>query len=84
MSAGAGKQISINTTILALETQPGVLLKLTIDTSNDQLLAAAMKADVRGTCGHVVSLIIAAGGVHNAGLMLLGNQIKKGIIKMQA
>ena len=81
----AGKaKVNMTTSVLALETRPGVLLKITADTSPNKLAAAALKRDVEETCGHLVSLIVTNKGIENTGLMLLGNHMKTAIIKMQA
>lgn len=74
----------IYTSVLALETRPGVLLKITADTSAERLAAAALRRDARETCGHLVSVIAMNSGVEGIGLMLLSNHVKTAVLKMQA
>lgn len=74
----------MSTSVLALETRPGVLLKITSDSSPDIFASALLRRDVRETCGHLVSLVVTNNGIENTGLLLLGNHVKMAIIKIQA
>ncbi|XP_071961958.1 uncharacterized protein [Antedon mediterranea] len=58
--------------ILALETRPGVLLKLASETSVDLFKTSAIQGDARLTAGHLVS-IVTKDGIQNAPLNLLQN-----------
>lgn len=70
--------------IVAMETTPGTLLKLTADTSAEQFELAVTAADVTRTCGHLLSLLALNKGVDNMPLPLLGNHVKSALIQMQA
>lgn len=72
------------TNILAIETRPGVLLKVTAETSANHVAKSAEAKDVNNTCGHLVSVIVSNRGVDNAPLALLGNNIQTALLKMQA
>ena len=74
----------MTTNLMALETKPGTLLKVTCDTSADRFLSAARKGDVTDTCGHLVSLVITNKGVDGTPLALLGNHIKTALFTMQS
>ena len=73
----------MNTAILALETTPGRLLKITARTSTEAMATAALQGDVRATVGHLVSLVVSHKGIENLGLVLLGNHLKTALLKIQ-
>jgi len=77
------KQI-LSTNIMALETKPGVLLKLTGDTSPNKFSAAALAGDVKGTCGHLMSIIAMNRGLENTPLTLLGNHFCTALLTIHA
>ncbi|XP_033101248.1 protein NO VEIN-like [Anneissia japonica] len=64
--------------IFALETQPGVLLKLASKTSPDDFKNAAINEDARLTAGHLVS-ILTRDGIQNAPLVLLQNYFESAL-----
>ncbi|XP_033112404.1 uncharacterized protein LOC117113227 [Anneissia japonica] len=65
-------------TIFALETQPGVLLKLASKTSPDDFKTSAIEEDARLTAGHLVS-ILTRDGIQNAPLVLLQNYFESAL-----
>ena len=79
-----GGKFNLTTNILALETQPGLLLKLTCDTSPEKFATAAQHGDVTATCGHLTSLVVMNRGVHNTPLALLANHLKTALLFQQA
>ena len=84
MNTSSGTSRTVITKLVAMETKPGTLLKLTADTSNDIFATAAVAGDVSTTCGHLVSLVAANKGIQNTPLALLGNHLKTGLLKIQA
>ena len=74
----------MTTSVLALETRPGTLLKITCDTSPEKFASATLQGSVSDTCGHLVSLVINNKGLENTPLVLLGNHVKTALLKMQA
>ncbi len=75
---------TMTTSVLALETKPGVLLKLTCDTTPEKFAKATLAGNVSSTCGHLVSLVVSNKGLENTPLVLLGNHVKTALLKMQA
>ncbi|XP_048467027.1 protein NO VEIN-like [Rhincodon typus] len=61
--------------LVVIEVKPGVLLRLTTETSPDLFAQAATLHDPVGTAGHLVS-IVAADGLRNAPLALLANHVE--------
>lgn len=72
-----------STNILALETSPGTLLKLSCHTSADQFAAAAKSGDVTGTCGHLASLVAINKGLENTPTALLANHMNTALLTMR-
>ncbi|XP_078257611.1 LOW QUALITY PROTEIN: uncharacterized protein LOC144594664 [Rhinoraja longicauda] len=64
--------------LIAMETKPGVLLRLTTDTSPEHFAQAVKSHDPIGTAGHLVS-IAAADGLRNAPLALLANHVESAL-----
>ena len=83
-TAVRNEKVMLTTNILALETQPGKLLKVTCDTSPEKFASAAQNGDVTRTAGHLVSMIVTNKGIGNTPLALLGNHIKTALLQMQA
>ena len=79
-----GSQYHMNTHIIAMETKPGVLLKLTANTSPALFESAVNDCDVTATCGHLLSLLALNKGLENVPLPLLANHVKTALIKLQA
>jgi hypothetical protein len=73
-----------STDIVALEVEPGKLLKLTTHTSPETLSEALTRADVVDTCGHLVSLAVHSKGVDNMPLALLTNHVKSALLNLYA
>uniref|UniRef100_A0A4W3JPJ6 Wu:fj29h11 n=2 Tax=Callorhinchus milii TaxID=7868 RepID=A0A4W3JPJ6_CALMI len=61
--------------LVAMEVKPGVLLRLTTNTSPDLFAKAAKLYDPVGTAGHLVS-IVTTDGLTNAPLALLANHME--------
>ncbi|XP_076112450.1 uncharacterized protein LOC143080482 isoform X2 [Mytilus galloprovincialis] len=70
--------------IIAMETSPGVLLKLTSQTSTELFEEALMQKNPRNVCGQLMSLIVANKGMRNIPMALITNQMKSQLIKMHA
>ncbi|VDI46757.1 Hypothetical predicted protein [Mytilus galloprovincialis] len=70
--------------IAALETTPGVLLKLTSQTSTELFEEALMQKNPRNVCGQLMSLIVANKGMKNSPLALIANQMKSQLFTMHA
>ena len=65
--------------VVVLETQPGVLLRVTRDTSEEHLQKWAEAEDAIGCAGHLVSLVIDNGGIEDTPLALLANHLKSAL-----
>ena len=74
----------MTTNVMALETEPGRLLRITTDSSPDKIASAAMSRDVRNLCGYLVSLIVSSKGLENTPLALIANHVKTALLQMQA
>ncbi|XP_050398302.1 uncharacterized protein LOC126816138 isoform X1 [Patella vulgata] len=74
----------ITTDIFALETKPGVLLKLSGQSTTEQFCKALERTDVIETSGHLVSLIVCNKGVENTPIALLANQMKTTLFKLHS
>lgn len=66
--------------LVAMETASGRLLRITPCTSVQKFSESANDADVTGTCGHLVSLVLHHGGVEKAPLALLANKMKEALL----
>ncbi|KAL8608369.1 hypothetical protein ACOMHN_002602 [Nucella lapillus] len=71
-----GGQKTITTDIIALETQPGCLLRLVSSTSPQQFETALHQGDARTACGHLASLVTANRGVQHTPMALLANHTR--------
>ena len=74
----------MTTHIVAMETKPGALLKLTANTSPGKFEEAVSAGSVQDTCGHLLSLLAVNKGIDNLPMPLLGNHVKSALIRMQA
>ena len=70
------------TSVLALETSPGTLLRVSSNTTPEAFATAAAAADVAGTCGHLVSLVVANRGMSNMPQALLANHMMTALLKI--
>ncbi|XP_041072786.1 protein NO VEIN [Carcharodon carcharias] len=61
--------------LVALEVKPGILLRLTTETSPELFAQAVKLHDPVGTAGHLVSIVV-ADGLRNAPLALLANHVE--------
>ena len=68
--------------ICALESEPGVLLRITMSTSVQSYSEALDRRDPREAAGHLVSLVVKSGGSQNAPLALLANHMRTAIATM--
>ena len=78
------KKVVLTTDILALEVQPGTLLRITTDTSAEQFSSAAQAGNARETAGHLVSIIATNHSVDAAPLALLANYVQTALLQMHA
>lgn len=72
------------TDIYALETTPGVLLRITMETTVNDFTKALESRNVQETAGHLVSVVIKDGGPKNAPLALLASHSLKALTDMCA
>lgn len=68
--------------VVVMETSPGVLLRVTMNTSPDMFRECARREDVIGAAGHLVSLVIMNGGVANTPVALLANHVHSSLASM--
>ena len=81
----AGKSSSgRQTALVVMETSPGVLLKVTTDTSPEKFRECACRGDAIGTAGHLVSMVIMNGDVANTPVALLANYVHSSLASMGA
>lgn len=65
--------------VVVLETQPGVLLRVTLQTSPECFQKCAEAENAVGCAGHLVSMVIQNGGVLDTPLALLANQVRSSL-----
>ncbi|CAG2243868.1 unnamed protein product [Mytilus edulis] len=70
--------------IIAMETSPGVLLKLTSQTSTELFEEALMQRNPQNVCGQLMSLIVSNKGIKNIPMALITNQMKSQLFTMHA
>ena len=70
--------------LVVMETSPGVLLRVTTDTSPDIFKECACRGDAIGAAGHLVSMVIVNGGVANTPVALLANHVHSSLASMAA
>ncbi|KAK7134163.1 hypothetical protein R3I93_017539 [Phoxinus phoxinus] len=66
------------TELLALEVSPGVLLRVTTDTSDKHFSESAQALDPVGTAGHLVSIVV-SDGIPNTPTALLANHMESAL-----
>ena len=69
---------------LALETKPGVLLKIVSNTSAELVAEALERRDIEKFCGHLVSMMISFKGVTNLPKALLAGHVKTALLQLHA
>ncbi|XP_067652769.1 uncharacterized protein [Haliotis asinina] len=74
----------VTTDVVAMETQPGVLLKLVSQTSPERFQDALSSKDVQGVCGHLVSMVMMNKGIENTPTALLANHMKTALFSLHA
>ena len=70
--------------LVVMETSPGVLVRVTTDTSPDMFKECACRGDAIGAAGHLVSMVIMNGGVANTPVALLANHVHSSLASMAA
>lgn len=70
--------------LVVMETSPGVLLRVTTETSPDMFKECACRGDAIGAAGHLVSMVIVNGGVANTPVALLANLVHSSLASMAA
>ena len=81
----AGKSSSgRQTPLVVMETSPGVLLKVTTDTSPEKFKECACRGDAIGTAGHLVSMVMVNGDVASTPVALLANHVHSSLASMGA
>ncbi|CAC5410109.1 unnamed protein product [Mytilus coruscus] len=70
--------------VIAMETSPGVLLKLTSQTSTELFEEALLQKNPRNVCGQLMSLIVSNKGMKNIPMALITNQMKSQLFTMHA
>ena len=68
--------------LVVMETSPGVLLRVTMDTSPDMFRECTRHRDVIGATGHLVSMVVMNGGVSNTPVALLANHVQSSLASM--
>lgn len=82
---GAGKSLSEgHSSVVVMETNPGVLLRVTTHTSAETFRECVFRGDVIGAAGHLVSIVIVNGGVANTPVALLANYVHFSLASMGA
>jgi hypothetical protein len=67
-----------------LETEPGVLLKITAKTGIEMFRQYALSGDVILTCGHLVSLVVENKGLKSMSMELLANHMQSALFDMNS
>ena len=79
----AGKSTLQNQSpLVVMETSPGVLVRVTTDTSPEVFKECACRGDAVGSAGHLVSMVIVNGGVANTPVALLANHMHSSLASM--
>ena len=65
-----------------MESSPGVLLRVTTETSTDIFRDCASRGDPVGAAGDLVSMVIMNGGVANTPVALLSNHVQSALAAM--
>ena len=73
-----------NGSLVVMETSPGVLLRVTTDTSPEIFKECACRGDAVGAAGHLVSMVMMNGGVSNTPVALLANHVQSSLASMAA
>lgn len=68
--------------LVVMETNPGVLLRVTTHTSTEIFRKCLLCGDVIGAAGHLVSIVIVNGGVANTPVALLANYVYSSLASM--
>lgn len=68
--------------LIAMETPSGKLLRITRITSLSQFLNCAKCCDVKGTVGHLISLVFHYGAVEKSPLSLLASHMKEAYLNL--
>ncbi|GFS15974.1 tudor domain-containing protein [Elysia marginata] len=81
----AGKHgVTATSDFMALEVEPGRLLKICTFSGPEQFESALLAEDPRLAAGHLVSLIVTNKGVEGAPLALLANHVKNTLLTLHA
>ncbi|XP_068725664.1 uncharacterized protein [Montipora capricornis] len=81
--ANAGKSTSRgHGSLVVMETSPGVLLRVTTNTSPEIFNGCLSRGDAVGAAGHLVSMVMLNGGVFNTPLALLANHVQTSLASM--
>ena len=67
--------------LVVMEISPGVLLRVTMDTSPDMFRECTRHRDVIGATGHLVSMVV-MNGVSNTPVALLANHVQSSLASM--
>lgn len=78
----AGGQKTVTTDIIAMETEPGQLLRLVSTTSPVDYETALSIGDARAASGHLASMLVANRGREHMPLTLLANHTRTALFKM--
>ena len=76
----AGKSFpGVHGSLVVMETSPGVLLRVTANTSLDMFKECACRGDAVGAAGHLVSMVMVNGVVANTPVALLANHVQSSL-----
>ena len=79
----AGKLFpGVHVSLVVMETSPGVLIRVTANTSPNMFKECACRGDVVGAAGHLVSMVMVNGGVANTPVALLANYVQSSLASM--
>ena len=79
----AGKSSSgVHRSMVVMETSPGVLIRVTTNTSPEIFKDCACRGDAIGAAGHLVSMVMVNCGVANTPVALLANHVQSSLASM--
>ncbi|XP_059138506.1 uncharacterized protein LOC131926926 isoform X3 [Physella acuta] len=79
-----GGRKTVISDFMALEVEPGKLLKISSRSNSDQFCRALDAGDPNASAGHLVSMIVANKGLESTPLALLSNHLKTKLISLHA
>ena len=84
LQSEAVQSIHMQNTVLAMELTPGHLIHICPTSTISDFIRAIEAADPVDTAGHLVSMVVKAGSVHEIPTQLLAKHVETGLEKMSA